>query len=163
MLIRAATSADRSAIWAILEPIVREGETYAIPVEWTEAESLGYWFAPRHDVFVAVSDDEGVVGTYYLKPNGLGGGAHVANCGYATRADTQSRGVGRTMALHSVEAARERGFLSMQYNFVIASNERAVRLWQYLGFEIVGRMPAAYRHPRLGLVDALTMHRVLER
>lgn len=147
-------------MWEILEPIVRAGETYALPTDWTEEETLRYWSAPGHLVFAAVEAGQ-VLGTYYLKANGVGGAAHVANCGYATLAEAAGRGVGSAMALHSLDVAREQGFLAMQYNFVIASNVRAVRLWERLGFQIVGRMPGAYRHPRLGLVDALTMHRTL--
>jgi ribosomal protein S18 acetylase RimI-like enzyme len=160
MNVRAATPTDHGQIWEILEPIVRAGETYALPMDWSSEETLEYWFGPRHTVFVAEQERQ-LIGTYYLKPNGLGGAAHVANCGYATRSDSSGRGVGRAMAQHSLEAARERGYRAMQYNFVIASNERAVKLWESLGFQVVGRLPGVYRHPRLGFVDALTMHRVL--
>ncbi len=49
----------------------------------------------------------------------------------------------------------------MQFNFVIATNERAVRLWQAMGFSIVGRLPSAFLHPTQGYVDALVMYREL--
>jgi ribosomal protein S18 acetylase RimI-like enzyme len=49
----------------------------------------------------------------------------------------------------------------MQFNFVISTNERAVRLWQSFGFEIVGRLPKAFLHPALGYVDAFVMYRDL--
>ena len=65
------------------------------------------------------------------------------------------------MCAHSLDQASARGFSAMQFNFVIATNERAVRLWQDLGFAIVGRLPDAFRHPRLGLVDAYVMMRSL--
>lgn len=71
------------------------------------------------------------------------------------------RGIASAMCRHSLDAARARGFRAMQFNFVVGSNERAVRLWQRHGFAVVGRLPQAFAHPRLGLVDALVMHRLL--
>ncbi len=102
-----------------------------------------------------------ILGTYYLRPNQLGGGAHVANCGYVTAPEATGRGVARRMCEHSLQQARDRGFRAMQFNFVVATNERAIRLWQSLGFETVGRLPLAFLHPRTGYTDALVMFRVL--
>jgi ribosomal protein S18 acetylase RimI-like enzyme len=111
---------------------------------------------------VFVADDNGtVVGTYYLRANNRGGGAHVANCGYVVAPDAFGRGVARAMGTHSLDEAHARGFSAMQFNFVIASNERAVRLWQSLGFAIAGRLPGVFDHPRLGHVDAYVMLRSL--
>jgi ribosomal protein S18 acetylase RimI-like enzyme len=160
MFIRPSVEADNDAIWTILEPVIRAGETYAFPVDWDRKGAMGYWRSPGHEVFVA--DDAGaVVGTYYLRANQMGGGTHVANCGYVTNARATGRGIARAMCLHSLARARERGFTAMQFNFVVASNERAVALWINLGFAIVGTLPAAFRHPRLGLVDAYVMYRAL--
>ena len=158
--IRAAAERDVEAIWKILEPIIRAGETYTLPREMTREESLAYWFEAGHEVFVAEESAE-IVGTYFLRANQEGGGAHVANCGYMTAPRATGRGVARAMCQHSLERARERGFRAMQFNFVVSSNERAVRLWQSLGFEIVGRLPGAFAHPKLGFVDALVMFRKL--
>ena len=158
--IRPATVADDDAIWRILEPIFRAGETYPIPREISRADALAYWRSPGHDVFVAEDANE-ILGTYYLRANTRGGGAHVANCGYVVLPDAFGRGVARAMAAHSLEEARGRGFSAMQFNFVISTNERAVRLWQSLGFAIVGRLPGVFRHPQLGLVDAYVMMRSL--
>ncbi len=158
--IRPAASADDDAIWRILEPTFRAGETYPIARDVSRADALAYWRTPGHAVFVA--EDAGqVAGTYYLRTNNKGGGAHVANCGYIVAPAATGRGVARAMCAHSLAQARERGFAAMQFNFVIASNERAVRLWQACGFSIVGRLPGAFRHPRLGDVDALVMFRDL--
>ncbi len=160
MHIRPATSADHAAIWHILEPMIRAGETYALPRDMTEAEALNYWRAADRETFVA--DDAGaIIGTYYLRPNQRGGGAHVANCGYVTALHAAGRGVARAMCEHSLAAARDRGFTAMQFNFVVATNSRAIALWQSLGFETLGRLPGAFRHPSLGLVDALVMFRAL--
>jgi len=157
-VIRPATARDN--IWRVLEPMIRAGETYPLPRDLSRADALAYWHAAQHAVFVAEADGV-VVGTYYLRPNNRGGGAHVANCGYVVALDATGQGVARAMCAHSLETARARGFRAMQFNFVISSNERAVRLWQSCGFAIVGRLPGAFEHPRLGFVDALVMFRML--
>jgi ribosomal protein S18 acetylase RimI-like enzyme len=160
MLIRPSEPRDNDAIWRILEPTFRAGETYPVPRDIPRSDALAYWRSPGHAVFV--TEESGVVvGTYYLRANNRGGGQHVANCGYVVAADAFGRGVARAMCAHSLTQARTRGFTAMQFNFVIASNERAVRLWQDLGFAIAGRLPGAFRHPRLGLVDAYVMIRSL--
>ena len=160
MQIRPATADDHEAIWNILEPVIRAGETLAWPREITREAALAYWTAEGNDVFVA--DDNGaIVGTYNVRPNQRGGGAHVANAGYVTAQAATGRGVARAMCAHSLDHARARGFRAMQYNFVISTNERAVHLWQAMGFAIVGRLPGAFAHPALGDVDALVMFRTL--
>jgi len=158
--IRPAEARDNDAIWRIIGETIAAAETYPLPPDMSRADALAYWKSPAHRVFVAETEGR-VVGTYYLKANQQGGGAHVANCGYITAADARGRGVARAMCLHSLEQARARGFLAMQFNFVVASNTRAVKLWQSLGFAIVGTLPQVFRHPRLGLTDALVMHRKL--
>ena len=160
MHIRAAVEDDAKAIWAILEPILRAGETYTQPRDMNRESALAFWFSPGHEVLVAEDSGE-ILGTYFLKANQKGGGAHVANCGYMTAPRATGRGVARAMCAHSLERARERGFRGMQFNFVVSSNERAVRLWQSFGFEIVGRLPRAFEHPTLGFVDAFVMFRQL--
>jgi ribosomal protein S18 acetylase RimI-like enzyme len=160
MLIRPAVSGDANAIWAIMEPIIQAGETYTLPRDMDKESALAYWLSAEREVFV--SEDNGdIVGTYCLQANQKGGGAHVANCGYITAVSATGRGVARAMCAHSLERARERGFRAMQYNFVISTNERAVRLWQSFGFEIVGRLPGAFQHPTRGYVDAYIMYRDL--
>lgn len=160
LTIRPATPADSDAIWSIVEPMLRAGETYPLPRDWSRADALAYWFFEDHDVFVA--EDEGLVlGTYYLHANQRGGGAHIANCGYITAPDSAGRGVATAMCQHSLRRAAERGFRAMQFNFVVSANERAVKLWRGLGFDVVGTIPQAFEHPLLGFVDALVMHRTL--
>jgi ribosomal protein S18 acetylase RimI-like enzyme len=159
-MIRTANLNDSDAIWKILEPVIRSGDTYTLPADMTREDALAYWNSPGHEVFVAEEDGK-ILGTYYLRANQKGGGAHVANCGYVTAPWASGRGIARAMCQHSLERAKSRGFRAMQFNFVVSSNERAVRLWQNLGFEIVGRLPAAFEHPTLGAVDALVMYRKL--
>jgi L-amino acid N-acyltransferase YncA len=160
MLIRPATQDDADAIWSIIGPTIRAGETYTIDPDITEEAAKARWLGRDRETFVAVADGK-IVGTYYLRPNQLGGGDHVANCGYMTLQAASGRGVARLMCEHSMDLARQKGFRAMQFNFVVASNERAVRLWQSLGFEIVGRLPLAFDHPSQGFVDALVMFRAL--
>jgi len=158
--VRPATHSDAESVWAILEPVIRAGETYTLPRDMTREAALAWWFSSGHEVFLAEENGE-ALGTYFLRANQQGGGAHVANCGYITAPRASGRGVARSMCAHSLEHARARGFRSMQFNFVVSSNVRAVRLWQSFGFEIVGRLPAAFRHPTAGFVDAFVMSRPL--
>jgi ribosomal protein S18 acetylase RimI-like enzyme len=161
LAIHPATDRDRDAIWAILEPMIRAGETYTLPRDMSKQQALEYWFAVDKETFVW-KENGAVLGTYFLKMNQQGGGAHVANCGYVTAAAAQGRGIARQMCLHSLERAKERGFRAMQFNFVIRTNERAIKLWTDLDFKTVGRLPLAFEHPTLGFVDALVMYRSLE-
>jgi ribosomal protein S18 acetylase RimI-like enzyme len=165
MVIHPANSADADSIWAILEPTIRAGETYTLPRTMDRERALAYWLSPHHTVFVAEQDVAGqereVLGTYYLRANQKGGGAHVCNCGYMTAARASGRGVASAMCEHSLEYARSHGFLAMQFNFVVSSNLPAIHLWRKFGFETVGRLPKAFLHPSLGYVDALVMYRVL--
>jgi len=160
MRIRPATPGDGAAIWAIIGPTIRAGETLTLDRDMGEGEAVAYWLGADKETFLAEADGM-ILGTYYLRANQTGGGAHVANAGYATAARATGRGVARAMALHSLDHAKARGFRAMQFNFVVSSNARAVGLWQSLGFEIVGRLPGAFAHPVLGFVDALVMFRAL--
>ena len=160
MLIRNVQAADARGVAAIILPTIREGTTYTLDPALSEAAALGYWLGPDKETFVA--DDQGqIVGTYYMRPNQAGGGRHVCNCGYMTSAATLGRGVAARMCEHSLAHARSRGYRAMQFNFVVSTNERAVRLWQRLGFDIVGRLPGAFHHPSMGYVDALVMFQTL--
>jgi L-amino acid N-acyltransferase YncA len=158
--IRPATPADAAAIWGIIEPVCRAGETYTLPRDLEEADAIAYWCGATHETFVAVEDGR-ILGTYYLRANQAGGGDHVANCGYMTATAAEGRGIARRMLEHSLIRAKARGFRAMQFNFVVSSNQRAVDTWKAYGFETVGRLPAAFDHPTLGFVDALVMHKVL--
>jgi ribosomal protein S18 acetylase RimI-like enzyme len=160
MEIRRTQPSDAAAIAEIVIPIFREGSTYTIDPDISEADALAYWLSPEKETFVA-EDGGAIVGTYYMRANQAGGGRHVCNCGYVTKATATGRGIARAMCLHSLAHARSRGYRAMQFNFVVSTNERAVRLWQSLGFEIVGRLPGAFRHPTQGFVEALVMYQTL--
>jgi L-amino acid N-acyltransferase YncA len=160
MLIRPARPEDAAAICSIIGPTIQAGETYALDPHMSEADMLAYWLGADKETFVA-EENGSILGTYYMRPNQAGGGAHVCNCGYMTRAAATGRGIARLMCRHSLDHARARGYRAMQFNFVVSTNERAVRLWESLGFAIVGRLPRAFRHPTRGYVDALVMFREL--
>lgn len=158
--IRPAAEADQDAVWAILEPMIRAGETYTLPRDMSRDDALAYWFAPGHSVFVAELEGA-VAGTYYLRANQRGGGDHVCNCGYVTAAWASGRGLAGAMCMHSLDYAKSAGFRAMQFNFVVSTNEPAVHLWRKHGFRQLARLPGAFHHPKLGYVDALLLWREL--
>lgn len=160
MIIREATEADFDAIWAIFDPVVRAGDTYAFPTDCDRDTARRLWMELPQATYVA-EEDGSVLGTYYIKANAMGPGAHVCNCGYMTSPDARGRGLATAMCEHSQKEALRLGFKAMQYNSVISTNSGAVRLWQKLGFEIVGTLPKAFKHPQDGYVDAFVMYKWL--
>ncbi len=160
MIIRRATSEDWPAIWAMLEPVFRAGETYAVARDITEDTARTIWMGTPAETFVAVTNND-VFGTYYIKTNYQGGAAHICNCGYVTAHRAQGRGVARALCEHSQNVARDLGYRAMQFNLVLASNVRAVALWERVGFTIAGTLPDAFDHPNLGMVDAHVMWKAL--
>lgn len=154
--IRHANPEDDDAIWAILEPMIRAGETYALPCSLSREETLAYWHSAGNPVFVA-EEDGVILGTYTLRANQRGGGSHVCNCGYVTAPFATARGVASAMCRDSLTRAAAAGFRAMQFNFVVSTNQRAIQLWKLHGFDIVGTLP----NP-LGYVNALVMFRTLE-
>ncbi len=163
LLIRRASETDWPGIWAVFEPIVRDGETYPLDPGLDEADARAYWFAPDKTIFVAEDAEQGpetkIVGSYYIKPNSTGPAAHVCNAGYIVHPAARGRGVAQALCRHSIEEADRRGYRAMQYNLVISTNDRAVRLWQHMGFTVVGALPGAFRRPNGDYVDALVMYR----
>ena len=160
LIIRPAAPGDHDQIWEILRPVFRAGDTYAIDPEISRVTALAYWCGPDRTVWVTVRDQR-VIGTYYLRPNQPAGGCHVCNCGFVTTPKAQGQGVARAMVTHALGAANAAGYRAMQFNFVVSTNDRALGLWQRAGFDIVGRLPGAFRHPLHGYVDALVLYRRL--
>lgn len=158
--IRPASPRDHDAIWSIFHAVVRTGDTYTFDPAMPREDALAYWLQPSHRCFVA-AHRESVVGTYILKANQPGQGAHVANAAFMVAPRTRGVGAGRAMGEHALDTARALGFRAMQFNFVVSTNAPAVRLWQQLGFRIVGTLPGAFRHPVDGYVDAYVMFRSL--
>ena len=158
--IRPATDHDDDAIWALFQEVVQAGDAFAFDEETTREEALALWRGRKSAAYVAILDGA-VVGSSYVKPNQPGRGAHVCNAGYMVAGAARGQGVGRALGEHSLVEARRLGYRAMQYNFVVATNLAALELWRGLGFQVVGRVPDAFRHCRLGLVDALVLHRLL--
>ena len=158
--IRRAVPDDFPAIWEIFHAVVAGGDTYAWDPAITRDEARRILFVPPSIAYVAHVAGR-VVGAYVMKPNQPGLGNHIANCGYMTHPDTRRRGIAGMMCAHSLETARALGYTAMQFNYVVASNETAVRLWKKHGFSIVGRVPGAFRHAARGPTDVLIMHRTL--
>lgn len=183
MKIRAATDADREAVWKIFHEVVAAGNTYALDPNNSREDALAYWFATGTHTYVAeigrepvgeadsfpgmptpsrtIKPNPGIVGTYILRPNQSGGGSHVANAAFMVATSARGQGIGRAMAEHCLSKARRLGFRAMQFNYVISTNIAAIGLWQDLGFEIVGTLPGAFRHPDKGYVDVYMMYRSL--
>lgn len=156
-----ATPVDHDAVWEMFHHVVGQGETFVYAPDSTREFFNDLWLKAPIATFVAKEGDK-VVGTYVLRENKPGLGNHMANAGYITHPDYRGKGIAQAMCKHSLEEAKKLGFKAMQFNFVVATNERAVRLWQYMGFTIVGTVPEAYQHQKLGkLVDVHTMWRAL--
>lgn len=160
--IRLFEEQDWPAVWRIIEPVFRTGETYAFSPDITEEDAHRVWVEMPSASFVAVDKNNTILGTYYIKPNQPSLGAHVCNCGYIVSGDSRGRGIASKMCEHSQREAVSRGFRAMQYNLVVSTNEVAVRLWKRHGFEIVGKLPKAFRHPKFGFVDSFVMYKQLE-
>jgi ribosomal protein S18 acetylase RimI-like enzyme len=175
--IRKASDADKPEIWKIIRAVIATGDTYVFAPDSTEEEMISYWCSPEKHTYVAlwseqparagILDNESsrsngeIVGTFFLKANQPGLGAHVGNAGYMVAPEAKGKRVGRTMAEYSIEESRRLGFKSIQFNFVVKSNAVAVKLWQDVGFEIIGEIPEAFNHAENGLTNAYIMYRKL--
>lgn len=161
MRIREATFEDFDNIWSIFLPIVRAGTTYAYDTSTTKQQAEELWMNYPRKTYVAEEQGE-VMGTYFIKTNQDGPGAHVCNCGYMVGEQARGRGLATAMCEHSQKEAIALGYRAMQYNFVASTNAGAVRLWKKLGFDIVGTLPEAFNHPEAGYVDAYVMFKTLD-
>jgi L-amino acid N-acyltransferase YncA len=159
--IREASDADRDAVWSIFHAVIAGGDTYTFDPDTSREDALAYWFHPEARTYVAESDGR-VVGTYVMKPNQVGLGSHVANAGFMVSPAARGAGVGRAMGEHCLGEARRLGYRAMQFNFVVSTNQTAIRLWEQLGFRIVGTLPGVFKHRTLGFVDAFVMFRSLD-
>jgi len=158
--IRKAVDADKPAVWQIIKAVIAGDDTYVFPSNTPEDEMIAYWFSREKYNYVALADGK-VVGTFWIKANQPGLGSHVANAAYMVSPDAGGRGIGRLMAEFSLKEARMLGFTAMQFNFVVKSNTVAVKVWQSVGFEIIGEIPDAFDHHREGFTNAYIMYRKL--
>lgn len=160
-LIRPYLETDWPALWPMLRATFEAGDTYAYAPDSSEADIYRAWIEAPSATYVAVDASGALLGTYFIKPNQPGLGAHVCNCGYVVAAAARGQGVAAAMCEHSQREAVRLGFLAMQFNLVVATNEGAIRLWRRLGFAVLATLPGAFRHRQLGLVDALVMFKTL--
>ncbi|MEV6972554.1 GNAT family N-acetyltransferase [Kitasatospora sp. NPDC093806] len=163
MLIREATTQDWPAIWAFFHPIVTAGETYTYPLDLSYEDGQAWWLLPEPNrTVVAVDETTGaVLGTAKMNRNHMGNSAHIASASYMVDPAHGGRGVGRALAEHTIDWARQSGYRAMQFNAVVASNEHAVKLYESLGFTITGTIPEGFHHPVHGYVGLHIMHRPL--
>jgi L-amino acid N-acyltransferase YncA len=159
--IRVAKDSDCDAIWEIFQEVIAAGDTYPIDPDMSREDAFAYWFHTGARAFVAEQDGQ-IVGIYTMHPNQSGGGGHVANAAFMVPAIARGQGIGRAMGEHCLAEARRLGFRAMQFNFVVSTNESAVKLWQMLGMKIVGTLPGAFRHPEKGYVDVYVMFQSFE-
>ena len=158
--IREYNEADKEQIWKIIKPIIRKGDTYVFAPDSSRDNMLDYWCGEDKNTYVAISDEK-ILGTFFIKENQPDLGSHICNAGYMVAQEAQGKGIGRQMAEFSLKEAKRLGFKAMQFNFVVKSNAGAIRLWQKLGFEIIGEIPEAFQHSEKGLTNALIMYRKL--
>jgi L-amino acid N-acyltransferase YncA len=161
MEIREFAESDWVAVWPIYQSVVNAGETYTYDPNWSEQRAHDVWVEPAPGrTFVAVDGDR-IVGTAHVGPNKPARGSHVATASFMVSADARGLGVGRALGIHVLESARADGYASMQFNAVVETNSGAVKLWQELGFQIIGTVPEAFDHPTRGRVGLHIMYRQL--
>jgi ribosomal protein S18 acetylase RimI-like enzyme len=160
LTIRKAESQDENEIWNILKEVISKGDSFAFDPNSPKEKMMAYWMEPEKRTYVAVLDDT-LVGSFFIKANQPGLGSHIANAGYMTSPLAVGKGIGKAMGQFSLEEAKRLGYKAMQFNIVVKSNERAVRLWQSLGFNIIGEIPEAFNHQTLGMTNAYIMYQKL--
>jgi ribosomal protein S18 acetylase RimI-like enzyme len=156
-----AAPPDWPEIWPILRRVAEAGETFCWPRDIGEDRARAIWMAPPPNLTLVLRDEGAVVGTATLHPNQDGAGAHVANASFAVDPRCRGRGVGRRLALDTLERARAEGYHAMQFNAVVETNTGAVALWRSLGFDVLATVPEAFLHPTAGYVGLHVMHRRL--
>ncbi len=162
MVIReAAIELDYDGVWEIFLDVISRGDVFSFLPDTPKSDLRKLWFADNMDTFVAVDNSGKIIGSYYIKPNQPGLGNHIANGGYMVHPEVKGKGIGRLLCQHSIDFAREKGYSGMQFNMVVSTNASAVKLWKSFGFSIIGTIPQAFRHQKLGLVDAYIMYKSL--
>jgi L-amino acid N-acyltransferase YncA len=161
MNIRPFQESDWPGVWHFIKPVFRAGETYPYPRDISEEEAHKQWVSIPKETYVAINQEGNILGSYYIKPNQIGLGDHICNCGYVVAENARGQGIAFQMCEHSQREAVAQGFRAMQFNFVVSTNGSAVHLWKKLGFDIIGTIPEAFRHPLHGYVDAYIMYKRL--
>lgn len=161
MNIRKAIESDFDQVWSIFSEVIKTGDTYVFHPNTQKKDLKKHWFAEYMETYV-IEENEQILGTYIIKPNQIDLGNHIANCSYMVNPNTQGKGIGKKLCLHSLKIAKERNFEGIQFNIVVSTNKGAVELWKKFGFEIIGTTPKGFRHTKLGLVDTYIMYKTLD-
>lgn len=162
VLISEVTKNDFTTFWPIFKGIVFAQETYAFDPDIDFESAYNLWCLSPQKAYV-VKDNGIILGSYYIKANAAGPSGHIANCGYMVSPNSRGKGIARKLCLHSQQIAIALGYTAMQFNSVVSSNEIAINLWKKLGYNIIGTIPNAYNHKKLGLIDAFIMHKQLSK
>ena len=161
MRIRDYIESDWPSIWPIFQEVVTAGDTYTYDPDWSSERAREVWVEAPPGQTVVVYDGARLLGTAKMGPNRPGRGSHVATASFMVATDARGRGVGRALGEYALSWAKAQGYAAMQFNAVVETNTGAVRLWQALGFQIIGTVPKAFEHPALGRVGLHIMHRFL--
>jgi ribosomal protein S18 acetylase RimI-like enzyme len=157
LVIRESNTEDHDDVWSIIKSVIAGGDTYVFDPNSTREKMIKFWFAPDKHTYVA-TDNNKIVGSFFIKDNQPDLGSHIANAGYMTSPEARGKGIGKAMGEFSLVEARRIGYKAMQFNIVIASNTAAVALWKKIGFDIIGEIPEAFNHKKLGITNAYIMY-----
>lgn len=157
LTIRDAVAEDWPQIFPFFSTIVDEGRTYTYPLNLTSDEGRALWMEAPPGRTVVATDAGRVTGSAKMGPNRPGRGSHIATASFMVDPSAQAKGLGRALGEHVIEWACGAGYAGIQFNAVVETNSGAVRLWRSLGFEIVGTVPGAFRHPDHGDVGLHVM------
>jgi len=160
LITRPSQSKDEDGIWEIIKEVISSGDTYVFSPNSSKEKMLTYWFADHIHTYTVIRSDQ-IVGTFIIKDNHPDLGSHIANASYMISPKHQGMGLGRQMAENSLIIAKELGYRAMQFNIVVKSNERALKLWDKMGFKVVGEVPEAFKHPKKGYANALILWKKL--
>ena len=160
MNIRLATDSDYDVMWGIFQEVIQTGDTYSFAADTPRSDFRQYWSAPAMRTFVAESDHE-ILGMYYIRPNDIDRGGHIANCAYMIKSIARGKGIGGLLCEHSIQQAEEMKFIGIQFNKVVSTNKAAIKLWEKHGFRIIGTTPNGFDHKEFGLVDTHIMYKAL--
>lgn len=158
MRIRPATEADWPAIWPFFDEIVQAQESYVYPLDLTSEAARELWTMKPPGLTVVLEEGATVLGSANMGPNRAGPGSHIGTGSFMVDSAARGKGVGRRLGEYVVQWHRDHGYHGIQFNAVVETNTAAVRLWQALGFEIVGTVPEAFRSQKHGLVGLHVMY-----
>ncbi len=161
MNIRKATITDLEGVWTIFAEVIKGGDTFVFDPDTPKSDLKKYWFNENMSTFV-IEDNGIILGSYMIKPNQIGLGSHIANCGYMVSPNARGKGVGKRLCEHSIQTAIAMNFEAIQFNIVVSTNTQAVELWRKYGFKIIGTTPKGFQHKTLGLVDTHIMYKALK-